>query len=153
MVYLCKPILRGLLLFVICWKATSGKINRFYYTLYVKYIILYKTNILPFLTICILILLSEGKYEVRWNSWCTPYEPDSYGTFHEAKQACDSLPTCAMFFGRRREGKQFLVEKVFGRFLLCSDTKATIKTSKAGSRLYIKHKIGKYLIIRYRLPK
>ena len=75
----------------------------------------------------LLVLFSAQSYDVRLNSWCSPYR-ESFETLSEAKTQCTNDRFCAMIYD---DGGSH------NHFLLC-DEGANIKTSAAGSLLHIK---------------
>ena len=69
----------------------------------------------------------DQSYELRANSWCSPYR-ENFETLSEAKRQCTNDPLCATVYD---DGGSH------NHFLLC-DAGAKFQTSSAGSLLYIK---------------
>ena len=73
-------------------------------------------------------------YELRQNSYCSPYGYPRNENLWNAKKRCTDDPTCTMIYDT--DGKN-------ERFFLCHEGAETFE-STLGSRVYIK---GKYLSV------
>ena len=70
----------------------------------------------------------DDGYEIRKNSWCSPYRDEPFPNLSEAKRECNNDPSCTMLYDGAGQGKTIY---------LC-DEGAEIKKSTMDSILHIK---------------
>ena len=88
--------------------------------------------------ISVLVFITDDSYEIKDNSWCTPYR-EKLQTLSDAKRRCNDDPSCGIVYDAAGEGT---------KFHLC-DKGATIKLSNSGAILHIKRREYIYICMSF----